>query len=181
MKEKENGKIKRRGVTLIEVLFVLGIASVLLGMVMLFLSSATQKRKTQELLTEINLLIDASNTLTSSSNKYTTLSPDVLVKSGLIPTRFISNGQLVTPFGGSIDVIPFNYTEGGEDFYLAFNFNGLPRESCEWIGVQDFGGSAQSVTVTNMRQDAPDGFSPIQVISNCQNGDNNYVNVRIQH
>lgn len=183
MNKNNELKTHRRGLTLIEALFVLGIMAILIGLVMVLYSMASEKQKTQQLITEVSLLIDACNSLTDSQSSYKNLDSKSLAKSGLIPSKFIKDGLIVTPYGGKIEVIPFNYQKDhqGDNIYLAFNFLYLPQSACERLGLLDYKNVAQSVTVTGMQEDHPDGFTPIQVIKNCDNGNNNYVNIRIQH
>lgn len=172
----------RKGITLIESLFVLGVMAVLIGMVMVLFSMANASLKSQKLINEATQLIEIANEINNDRSTYTGMNNSVLAKTGMVPNEFINSGQVVTPWGGEIDVIPFNYAgSNAPDVYLAFNFLSLPREACEKLGIQDFGGTAQSVTVTNMREDDPDGFSPIKVVKNCENGNNNYVNIRVEH
>lgn len=173
---------KRKGVTLIESLFVLGIMAVLIGMVMAIYSSTNNTSKTNQLIIEVSELIQITQDLNKDRSTFTGINNEILAKTGLVPNRYIKNGNLITPFGGGIDVIPFNYQgNNAPDIFLAFNFLSLPREACEKLGMQDFGGIAQSMTITGMQQDDIQGFSPIKVVVNCENGSNNYVNIRIEH
>lgn len=171
----------RKGITLIESLFVLGIMAVLIGGVMVFYSLASISMKSNQLITEVTQLIEITQELNKDRTTFTGMNSQILAKSGLVSSKYISGGSLVTPWGGEIQAIPFNYEDNGPDVYLAFNILNLPREACEKLGMQDFGGTAQSVTVTNMRVDDTEGLSPIVLVKNCENGDNNYVNIRIMH
>ncbi|MBS0983723.1 type 4 pilus major pilin [Gluconobacter cerinus] len=171
----------RKGITLIESLFVLGVMAVLIGGVMVFYSLATVSMKSNQLITEVSELIQITQDLNKDRTTFTGMNSQILAKSGLVSSKYINKGNLVTPWGGEIQAIPFNYSDNGPDVYLAFNILNLPREACIKLGMQDFGGNAQSVTVTNMRVDDTEGLSPIVLVTNCENGNNNYVNIRIMH
>nr|WP_025825236.1 type 4 pilus major pilin [Acetobacter persici] len=171
----------RKGITLIESLFVLGIMAVLIGGVMVFYSLSNIALKSNQLITEVSELIQITQELNKDRTTFTGMNSQILAKTGLVSSKYILGGTLVTPWGGEIQAIPFNYDDNGPDVYLAFNILNLPREACEKLGMQDFGGTAQSVTVTNMRVDDTEGLAPIVLVKNCENGDNNYVNIRIMH
>ncbi|MBR0559742.1 type II secretion system protein [Neokomagataea anthophila] len=170
-----------RGVTLIEALLVLGIMAILIGMVMTFYAMTTEKTKNNQLIQEADKLIFITRQLSESQQNFTGFNGQVMAKTGYVENRYINkNGDLIDPYGGKIDVIPFNYQKNGIPIYLAFNFYGLSKTACVLLGTQDFGGEAQSMTVTNMREDSPDGFKPIIVVMNCDNSNDNYVNIRLQ-
>ncbi|MBS1089939.1 type 4 pilus major pilin [Gluconobacter wancherniae] len=171
----------QRGITLIESLFVLGIMAILIGGVMAFYSLSNTAMKSNQLISEVAQLIQATQDLNKDRTTFTGMNSQILAKTGLLPSKYINNGSLVTPWGGEIQTIPFNYSDNGPDVYLAFNILNLPKEACIKLGMQDFGGTAQSVTVTNMRVDDTEGLSPVVLVTNCENGDNNYVNIRIMH
>jgi len=172
----------QRGVTLIEALLVLGIMAILIGTVMTFYALANASYKSNQLIEEVGQLIQITQDLNRDQKTYAGMNSEILAKTGLIPNRFISSGSVVTPYGTEVQAIPFNYAgDNAPDLYLAFNFLNLPRDACEKLGTTNFSGDAQSMTVTNERSDDVDGFTPIKVVTNCQNGNNNYVNIRIEH
>lgn len=116
----------RKGVTLIEALFVLGIMAIILGGVMLLLSQNTERLKFNQFRDEIMLIGESASTLYQSEPEFDSqLTPGVLIKSGLIPQKYIKNNDLVTPWGTTI-----TWNSSSDHLQLMIN---LPTDACKYI------------------------------------------------
>lgn len=135
----------RRGVTLIEVLFVLGIASIVIGLVMLLVSQAGDRKKANQLKSEILQIVNIANSLSDGESDYQNVSGTDIIKSGLLPASYSKNGMLITPYGSEINV--FVYGPGNKDDTgrLAVYLSGVPKVACVELITQDFSGLATAV------------------------------------
>lgn len=110
---------RRQGITLIEVLFVLGIMAILIGIVMYSLSSVNSRNKENQLFEEIyqikSIMVDlCTNNLDAC--KTDIIQP--IAKSGLLPSKYIKNGTIIDPYGSPLlQVVPINinFTGSGTD------------------------------------------------------------------
>lgn len=91
----------RKGVSLLEALFVLGIMAILIGAVMLLYSFCTDRYKTYKMFEEIELGKSITVALCGTTPGCT-LSSSEYVTSGLVPSGFITNNTIVDPWGSNI-------------------------------------------------------------------------------
>lgn len=133
---------KQRGVSLIEALFVLGIMAIIIGMVMVLYSQSNDRFKATALKEEIMDLKHIVDTLladqpqspgTSDGTGYYGLGPDVIIKSGMLPQKYINGNVIVTPYGGKFD---FHVDNNGVWLFWIY---GLSREACWTIATGDWG------------------------------------------
>ena len=103
-----NYKNYKRGLSLIETLFVLGIMAILLGMIRLLYSRSVEREKINNIMIEIGELKEVANDLYKDQiqniHEDTEIS-NTLLKSGLIQNNYNNNGTLHTPFGQTIYVM----------------------------------------------------------------------------
>lgn len=92
---------KRKGVSLLEALFVLGIMAIIIGGVMILYSFCTDRYKTSKMFEEIELGKSITASLCGTTPGCT-LSSNNYVESGLVPQSFISNNNIVDPWGSNI-------------------------------------------------------------------------------
>ena len=165
MKHIETNTPKRRkGVTLIEALFVLGIAAVLLGLVMVLLSQTTSSNKTNQLSQEITTIVDATHELYQGQPTYgTDAIGTTLAQSGLIPSRYIGTGNvLVSPFGATITVTG-NASANLNTFQIAVP--NVPQASCVKLATTDYGNGLASRTPAGGANGAP--LTASQAVAAC--------------
>lgn len=173
-----NHNRNKKGVTLIEALFVLGIMAVILGLTFVVYSEAQDKRKTTELKEEIGLLkytmdsmiqdqVQGQNGKETINGQlgYYGLGADELIKSGMIPNKYINGKYIVTPFGGKID------------FHVDYNsvwvlwIYGLSKNSCVTIATTEWG-NIHNMNINNKGDYG--GTWPVQgAVSSCNYSDNN--------
>ena len=172
----------RKGVTLIEVLFVLGISAVILGLVMTLFSQSAEKAKIQSLRIEIGEIIQCVNSLTDSATSYTGITSQTIAQSGQIDRKYIdkSGTYLTSPYGGPVTLQPYG-RNNGTLIFLDIKLIGLSRVACELVAVQGVGSLANSTTITGMQIDNVNGFTGQQVVQNCLSGNVNYIDIRLQH
>jgi len=137
----------RKGVTLIEALFVLGIMAVLIGMVMVLLSQTTSSTKTNQLTEEVTTIVDAVHQLYQGQASYSGLDTSVLAQSGLLPNRYVGTGgtnggsNIVNPFGSNVTVTGQSGSAGssGVSAYFEVDIGTVPQAACVKVLTTDFG------------------------------------------
>lgn len=131
---------KRKGITLIEVLFVLGIMAILIGIVMTTLSMATEREKLNQFKEEILTIGNIGNELSQSQPDFNNVSTEAIAKSHLLPNKYVKGNGLVTPWGGSIDIMP------GGDLWMMVN--DVPQAACKALDrtSNDLGANADIYT-----------------------------------
>lgn len=136
---------KRRGVTLIEALFVLGIMAVLIGMVMVMLSQTNSSNKTNQLSEEITTIVDTAHELYQGQPDYNNIDSTTLAKSGLFPNRWVNGSGLVSPFGA-----PITLTSVTQNGVAAFKISipTVPQAACVKIATTDYGNGLLARTPT---------------------------------
>ncbi|BCI68292.1 hypothetical protein AAJCM20276_29160 [Acetobacter aceti] len=98
---------RRKGVTLIEALFVLGLMAIIIGLVMLFVSQADIKRKNSQYIQELGIIRQALHDLCDSNPKSCSnkdMAP-TLAQSGLLPQKYTYAQQVVDPYGSTMSPI----------------------------------------------------------------------------
>lgn len=117
---------KRKGVSLIEALFVLGIMAILLGIVMVLFSQSNDKAEAVNAYIEIADIKDAMSSIMTTPGAYDDFNTQILTRSGLLPNKYISSdyNSLVTPFHTSATVV------GNGGMTYAIYFWGLSKTQC---------------------------------------------------
>lgn len=168
----------KKGLSLIETLFVLGVMAIILGMVMILYSQSTEREKINNTMIEIGELKEATNSLyrdqIQSIPDDTEIS-SVLLKSGLIPNKYNNNGTLTTPFGQTIYVMLNQW--GGK---IAFQIYNLSVSQCVELATMD-AGLPSGIHDININ-DASNGtygvssISPLQATQQCNlNQNTNFI------
>lgn len=135
----------KKGLSLLEVLFVLGILTILLGMIFIIQAHVSARIKSNSLIQEVLAIRNAEDTLFSStgagfaSDQHFGLSSTDLAKTGLISKEYIHDGDLMTPFGSSITI-----DNSSPGHYIIWLWS-VPYESCvaftqqNWDNLYQFG------------------------------------------
>jgi len=129
----------KKGVTLIEVLFVLGISAILLGVVYLYYAHAYSQQKTVAAREEFLSIRDAIQELYSNQTLevWGTLNNETITKSGLLSKKYTGadgsdnawGTNLINPWGGPIVV--YNVDNGDlSQSYFQIVFYDVPKEDC---------------------------------------------------
>lgn len=168
---KKIRRLNNRGVTLVEVMMVLGVASILLGLAMTLMASVNENRRANELKEEIITLAHISNELSNSRVDFSNIHASTVVKSGLLPKRYISGDNIVTPYGSS--VVLENY--GSYQNTISFWAYGLTREECILIVTTDFSGITSAMNTNWLYDSGGLPYTPQRAASSCQTGSTNYV------
>lgn len=150
---------KRKGVSLIEALFVLGIMAVILGMVMVLYSENTISIQANALEEELNSIVNIGHQLNQAKSGYDGLTSTNIANSGLLSSKYIKNkSDIVSPFGTTI-----NYYGYPGDIVLTVD--GVPKAICEKIVAGNLGaiqalsvggildGSVDNSTTTDLKAD----------------------------
>ena len=174
----------RKGVTLIEALFVLGIAAILLGIVMVVLSTTSSRQKTIEAKQELLEVIQAASALASGTSDFSDTTTDTLKKSGLLPAKYFSStggeATISTPLGG--DIVFYNYSASGvlpgqSDPGVILNvwiFN-LSKQACVDFAETDFTGNSGNMNVNWVYDSGGKAYPPSIAVRACQPGNQNYI------
>ena len=148
----------RKGVTLIEALFVLGIMAILIGMVMVFFSQNTTRLKNNQMLDEIGVLQNAFSSL-CSENFSTCSATDFNFSKYVVNSKILANKYLDTsgqnildPYGDAL-TLTFNgsgfilmyVAHNPSECYAVMNYVKMSQP----IGVQVMGGASSFNTVEN--------------------------------
>lgn len=157
---------KNRGVTLVEVMMVLGVMAFLLGLIMTIMSIVSDHRKNNELLQEIFIVKDATTSLTENANKTVEnddLAP-VLYKAKAVPQKYFSSSEdLITPYGTQIKLYTNAWAVSGITLWLS----SVPKTACMLLGAGGWGGNQ---SVNNIRINGlltSSNISPQELAQNC--------------
>ena len=171
-------KNNKRGLTLIETLFVLGIMAILLGMIMLLYSRSVEREKINNIMIEIGELKEVANDLYKDQIQNIPEDTEIsntLLKSGLIQNNYNNNGTLTTPFGQTIYVMLNQW--GGK---IAFQIYNLSISQCVELATMD-AGLPSGIHDININ-DASNGtygvssISPLQATQKCNlNQNTNFI------
>ncbi|WP_185230001.1 pilus assembly FimT family protein [Acetobacter aceti] len=120
---------RRKGVTLIEALFVLGLMAIIIGLVMLFVSQADIKKKNSQYIQELGSIRQALHDLCDSNpkscnNKDMT---QTLAQSGLLSQKYTYAQQVVDPYGSTMSPIVVFTLNGVSMMTLASYIHNLPQ------------------------------------------------------
>lgn len=163
---------KRRGVTLVEALMVIGVLAVLLGLAMLVAVLVNAANKSNQFLTEIATITDTANQISAGTADLSNLNESALANSGLLPNRWVSGSTLLSPFGSTITVTGGAAGAGtnGLTTYL-ITVPGVPKSACVKISTTDFGNGLVSRTPAG---DSTNGgpLSATSAASTCATGGN---------
>lgn len=156
---------RKKGVGLIEALFVLGIMMTLLGAVMVFLSYANNRTKVNQ--TQIELM-NIVSILHQYANSNETIDDAFLVKSNNISQKYIKNNSLVSAFGTPVIV-----NASGKNFNV--EIDGLTKANCILFSTQDYGNSIASIRINDSLHIQMDGIlNPEQAEKLCSSSSNSF-------
>ena len=119
------GTRKTRGLTLIEVLLVLGLMALAIVAAVLYFNSTSNTQRTNEALTQIQSYSTGIKSLSSGQSSYgnnTDLVP-VAIGGGIAPRNAVNGTVLVNPWGGPTTITGLNNT-------FRISMTGVPQESC---------------------------------------------------
>jgi len=168
---KKIRRLNNRGVTLVEVMMVLGVMAFLLGLVMTIMGSVNQSRHADELKQEIITLAQISNELSNSRVDFSNIQASSVIQSGLLPKKYIAGDQIVTPSGGHI--ILENYGEYQNT--ISFWAYGLTRDECMLIVTTDFSGITSAMNTNWVYDSGGIPYTTQRADSSCQAGTSNYI------
>ncbi|WP_305910461.1 type 4 pilus major pilin (plasmid) [Methylomarinum sp. Ch1-1] len=116
---------RQLGMTLVELLLVIGIGSlIVVGGIALF-GSASDKNKGTRLVRDFGVLTATASSMYANSPNYAGISNTVLINSRGLPTSMVSGTNIVHPWG-TISVAPAS----GNTQYTVTYSSGIPSEIC---------------------------------------------------
>lgn len=154
-------KSKRKGVSLIEALFVLGIMAILLGMVMILLSQNNESNLDNENTEEIEQIINMVHDLYSSSSNYDGLSPQTVPLSAYLKNSYVIGKNLYSPYSTGINFFPTGVNNSEMEIVEKIPFTG-----CMKLLSSDFGSSFVSGS-TDASGSLNNPETPTNAIAKC--------------
>lgn len=132
----KNFKIKQKGLTLVELLLVIGVISAASGMAVYFLGKQAQftKAVTQvKMVTAFDKSIQNYASVINNSTNLSSLNNANIIKANLVPSENILNNNLVTSYGGNMVIT--SQMAGTTPAYR-LRMEGLPSVACVTMGNQ---------------------------------------------
>jgi len=140
----------RRGLTLLEALFTLVVATALLSLALLVYRQTRDSSRSNENLEEIIQIYDATVSIYTDSqavwnNPSTQVDAGVVATSTLISKKYISGGQIVTWTGVKINMGYGAPSQAPPGFFV--ELPGLDAEACDLLMVQTYGDNLSAIAV----------------------------------
>lgn len=136
-------KAKKRALTLIEGAMVLGLFAFVVGAAMYYYGQSNSARQVTNGLGELASIQQAVRSLYSGQASYSGITTNVLTDSNALPKRMVSSAGQVRSSFGSVTVAPAATPEANAGFSITFN--GVPKEVCTKMAVQDLGRGLYSI------------------------------------
>lgn len=165
---------RQRGVTLVEALFVIGIMTILIGVVVVILSQTSQRQKDIQTISELLNIENIMHQLYQSQPTYDGMTISDLLKSGLLPARYISGSKVIDAYGGEIQIWP-HYVNSSST--IEIQISNAPRQLCEKIASYNWGNDVVSLTLNGSTNLVTTGnqvtsYNLRTSISNCYDNGN---------
>lgn len=112
-----------RGLTLIEVLLVLGIAAVVIVGAVAFYNNASNATKMNQAKAQIQAIAGGVKTLYAAQSSYASVSTNVVVNAGIAPQNAIDGNNLINPWGGATTVV-------GAARTFELRMSDVPNDAC---------------------------------------------------
>ncbi|WP_192485076.1 MULTISPECIES: type II secretion system protein [Cysteiniphilum] len=151
MNIKQHNKLsKQRGITMVELLIVLGVIAVILGFIMVKAMGLRSNVDVGKAVDEVNMISQGVTTMYSSfGGDYSDVSDSDIVS--LAPKNMLygaTDSQVVgTPWYNSNNDSTVTIKEGGNSSQYTLTLNSIPKDACRAIGSQFLNGVAAAVDV----------------------------------
>lgn len=156
----------RPGYSLMEVAMVLAIISLIVAAALMAFANANDASKTNDTLTELAAVVAAAHALGQGQAGYDFLSGKVLDDSKMLPAKWVSNGNVVDPYGHALVFYPVEQ-------YINVWLTDLPRSACEKIATADLGSLSVSRNVNGQAESQGQPYTPDAAERFCLDGANN--------
>jgi len=121
-------KKRNHGVTLVEVMMVLGVMAILLGLAMTVYSITNERELTNQTVEEVFEIMQGIYEYKEGHGTMDGMTASYLSQGGLVPAKYVqSPNVLLTPHGGQIAFNAENWNPGGG---MTVWLNGLSRQEC---------------------------------------------------
>lgn len=144
-------RCRHLGLTLIEAVVVLAIATFVVIGAIVFFQSAQSNGRISELVGEVAAVQQAVRTAYAGQSDFSGLNAQALVKS--LPADMVRGSgswtRLQHAFSGAIDVSPISLGSGTALNGFSIRMDGLPAEACAKLAIVDFGSALFTMDVTS--------------------------------
>lgn len=138
------GRIRRRGVTLIEAVLYISIALALIVGGIGFFQQASVAQRTNNAVRNISALASEVRALYSQANTFEGLDTTVMIRSGSVPTSLVDDSvdppRLKNEWSNPIRITAF---PGDANESFTIDYIGVPEAACVRIMVIDFAGNGR--------------------------------------
>jgi len=182
---KKQPRMHRRGITLAEVMLVLGITAIILGLAMTLYGLVTTKNTANDLVEEIFIIRDAAMNLSSGKSDWNSVNAASLVQSGLIPNRYISPDKtnILDPYGNIVNIVQYSDSAVNKtsSTSLGIYFNNIPKTACIDLAMQNIQGLGNALNVNwNWAGGVTDyGLTTQSAVQDCTEGYTNWVGINL--
>lgn len=163
---------RARGMTLIETAMVLGLAALVAAGVMYFFTSANNGQKTNEAVSQLAAIQQATRSMFAGQPTYDGLTAQILAESRQLPNKMVNGTALQNSFGGDITIGTANANTN-----FTVQFSGLPGEACVRMSTMDLGTGLVNIAVTGGTAANVDGrpMTPVEANSACGTGNSTSI------
>ena len=143
-------KRRRRGFTLLEALFVLVVAVVIISLSLLVYRQTRDSSRSNENLEEVIQIYDATVSIYTDAQAIwndpsTIIDSTIVASSTLISKKYIKNGEIVTWAGVKINMGYGAPEKAPPGFFV--ELPGLDQEACDLLLVQSYGDNLSAIAV----------------------------------
>lgn len=162
---------KKKGVTLLESLFVLGIMALIIGAVSLLLSQNNDKIKANKMKTELSFLVQQVQIIwqndTNNQQDYNVNALASVIKK--INPAYSDGSNIITPYGYTFGTGPMGTGVFNMTLYS------ISQSQCMQLSTIDMSQLATAAEINDRYTTNGKAFTPYVAKLACQSGKNNYI------
>jgi type II secretory pathway pseudopilin PulG len=160
---------RQRGLTLIEAAAVLAIAALVAAGILVYFQVASSRQKTTDAMSQLMDLQTAIHTLYAGQSNYAGLGNAILIQARAVPNAMVNGAANIThAFKGAVTLGP----AGATNNTFTIQFDTVPTDACNAMGVLDLGNSLFGVTLNGTAFTAQALPTPATAAAACQDPTN---------
>lgn len=173
---------KRKGLTLVETILVLGVATLIIASAMSLYSQANIKNKvsnTRMEYYEIRNVVKALYANNNNSSDWSQLSSNLIINTGMLSKKYIKNNSIINPFGGRLVIYYVNNqtpnSSSGYSYYQTV-FYGIPKPACVMLtSTHDYQNNGPTMQINSLQDNYKYQNNINSIIKNGCNHTSNMV------